>query len=51
MLELHLDTYNDLQAKLARLEQKIDEALVPFADAVELLQTIPIDEAFDPGDG
>lgn len=41
MLELHLDTYNDLQAKLARLEQKIDEALVPFADAVELLQTIP----------
>ena len=41
MLQLHLDTYNDLQAKLDRLEQKIDEALVPFADAVELLQTIP----------
>lgn len=41
MLKLHLDTYNDLQAKLDRLEQKIDEALVPFADAVELLQTIP----------
>jgi transposase len=41
MLELHLDTYNDLQAKLARLEKKINEALVPFADAVELLQTIP----------
>lgn len=41
MLELYLDTYNDLQAKLARLEQRIDEALIPFADAVELLQTIP----------
>lgn len=41
LLELHLDTYNDLQAKLDRLAQKIDEALVPFADAVALLQTIP----------
>lgn len=41
LLKLHLDTYTDLQAKLDRLEQKIDEALIPFADAVALLQTIP----------
>lgn len=41
LLKLHLDTYNDLQAKLDRLEQKIDEALIPFADAVALLQSIP----------
>lgn len=41
LLELHLDTYKELQAKLKRLDQKIDEALVPFAEAVKLLKTIP----------
>ena len=41
MLELHLDTYKELQAKLKRLEQKIDELLAPFAEAVKLLKTIP----------
>jgi transposase len=41
MLELHLDTYKELQAKLKRLDQKIDEALAPFREAVKLLKTIP----------
>jgi transposase len=41
MLKLHLDTYNDLQEKIERLEHQIDELLVPFADAVALLRSIP----------
>ena len=44
LLKLHLDTHNDLEAKIERLEAQIDQvlhALPPFAEALALLQTIP----------
>jgi transposase len=37
----HLDTIDHIDKRLLRIEAAIDEALVPFADAVELLKTIP----------
>jgi transposase len=41
LLRLHLDHLTQLEALIGRLGTRIEEALAPFAPAVERLQTIP----------
>jgi transposase len=41
LLRMHLDHVTHLEALIGRLGTRIDEALVPFAEAAERLQTIP----------
>lgn len=41
LLRLHLDHITQLDGFIARLGERIEEALAPFAEAVERLQTIP----------
>lgn len=41
MLRLHLDHISQLEELIGRLGARIEEALAPFAEAVERLQTIP----------
>jgi transposase len=41
LLRLHLDHLSQLEGLIARLGERIEEALAPFAEAVERLQTIP----------
>lgn len=41
LIRTHLSLIDALDRSLAELEAEIDEALLPFAEAVELLKTIP----------
>jgi transposase len=41
LLRLHLDHITQLEELIGRLGARIEEALVPFAEAVQKLQTIP----------
>src|SRR5947209_7757578 len=41
LLRLHLDHITQLEELIGRLGSRIEEALAPFAEAVERLQTIP----------
>jgi transposase len=41
LLQLHLDQLQALEGLISRLSGRIEEALVPFAPALENLQTIP----------
>lgn len=41
LIRTHLNLIDALDRSLAELEAEIDEALLPFAEAVELLKTIP----------
>lgn len=41
LLQLHLDHIEQLEALIGRLAQQIEEQLLPFAETVQRLQTIP----------
>jgi transposase len=41
MLRLHLDHIDHLDATIAAIDSQVDELIVPFADVLERLQTIP----------
>jgi transposase len=41
LLQLHLEHYEQVEAWVGRLGQRIEERLAPFAEALELLTTIP----------
>jgi transposase len=41
LLRLHLEHYEQLESYIARLGSRIEEALAPFVEARELLETIP----------
>lgn len=41
LLKLHLDQYDHLDGIVRRLEERIEEMLRPFGEAVERLETIP----------
>lgn len=41
LLQVHLDHLEQLEVLIGRLGQRIEEALAPFAEAVERLMTIP----------
>jgi transposase len=41
LLKLHLDTLESLQQRIAEVDQRLGDALTPFREAVQRLETIP----------
>jgi transposase len=41
LTRLHLDQYDQLTAMIGQLDERIEEAMAPFRDALDLLDTIP----------